>query len=216
MSLNSQVGNFLLSTDGHIVNAFNKLNFGVSGCLVDTEGYREMGHKVRQGAIAVEPASSSAGSSLSAVYTPGRDRLSVSTPLNLAGASGAAVVRQAEIVHEITHALMDFHRYAISDTLQEVLAYLAGTIYMRAHAVSASASEPRTQAILGAAQQVVVDRSMHVRAGQRLQLSDPDVAQLAAAIRGHSSYPNADTVRQADGVSGGLINPWYLPRRHVR
>ena len=48
--------------------------------------------------------------------------------------------------------------------------------------------------------------------GVHLWLRDPEVDLLTQAIRGHpDAYPDADVTRPSDGISGGLIDPWYLP-----
>ena len=142
MTLNENVADFLLSDDRHISFAIEKLNFFIENFHVDPEGYRELGQKIRQGALTVETASRNRGSRTSAVYTALRNRLSVSQNMNLTGSSAQDVIQQAEIIHEVTHALMDYHFYQTTGTVQEIAAYMAGGLYARAHARSLTSSQP--------------------------------------------------------------------------
>ena len=56
-----EVADFLLSSEGYVVYALGRLDFRVEGFRIDIEGYREIGHKIRSGAITVVAARSSAG-----------------------------------------------------------------------------------------------------------------------------------------------------------
>ena len=47
---------------------------------------------------------------------------------------------------------------------------------------------------------------------QRLSTGDPDVMALMNAIHAHRDYRSSHQTVSVDGISGGLINPWYEPR----
>lgn len=209
-ALERRVADFLLAETAPIKPAIDKLDFYLDDFHVDPEGFQEIGWKIRQDAVHVVPAQrSGSGHSVGAVYTPGRSLISVSGSLDLAG----SVADQSTIIHEVTHALMDFHHYHANNLVHEVAAYVAGGLYARARAMpSLSASEQAEQAILDTAQNIVGTRTMIVRPGTRLSMSDRDVRSLADAIGGSNIYPNLDAVTPSDGITGGLINPWYTPR----
>lgn len=211
-SLSAAVSNFLLSTDTSISFAINNIDFTLDGIRIDPEGYREMGHKVRSRGITIEPARSrSSSSALSAVYTPGLDKLTVSPNIDLTN----SVIDQAMIIHEMTHALVDYHRVRTLNMIDEALAYIAESIYARSKATQLSSRDTRAQAIITAAQNVVGSNPNFIIPQHIVNLtsSDRHVSQLLQAIRNHSSaYPNATQETNSDGITEGLINPWYLPR----
>jgi hypothetical protein len=209
MTAQTEVADFLLADQVPIKAAIDRLDFWLEDFHVDPEGYREIGHKVRSNAVRVIARRRGQAHGAGATYTALMDKISVSDNLDLAG----SIADQSLIIHEVTHALMDYHRYRASDLVQEVAAYVAGGLYARCRAMPGlRANRPEEQAILTAAQDIVTPRVMMVSPGTRLRMSDPDVQRLAAAIRGSSIYPDVDAVRGSDGISGGLVNPWYLPR----
>lgn len=212
MTLAADVANFLLSTDISISHAISNLDFTLDSIRIDPEGYHEMGHKIRQHAITVEAARSRSGSSaLSAAYTPALNKLSVSPGINLT----TSVVDQSTIIHEITHALVDYHRVATTEMVDEALAYIAGSIFALSRLTQLSSPDPRSQAIVAAAQNIVRANPSFLIPQRTVNLSssDANVSQLLQAIRNHTiAYPNATHATNSDGISGGLINPWYLPR----
>jgi GNAT superfamily N-acetyltransferase len=162
MALSDMVANFLLSNDASVTFALGKLDFTFDSFRVDYEGYREIGHKIRQGAIEVAEASASSGSQIAAVYTAQRDRLSVPANLDLSGRGRGSIGQQAMIVHECTHALMDFHYYQTTGAVQEACAYIAESIYATCKLIGLSGGgNTQSQAILDAASAIVTGRSMH-------------------------------------------------------
>lgn len=212
MPLATDVANFLLSNSTPISHAIGNLNFTLDGIQIDTEGYHEMGHKVRQNAIAVEPVRSRSGSSsLSAVYTPALNKLSVSANINLT----SSVADQSTIIHEITHALVDYHRVTTTQAIDEALAYIADSIYSLSRFTRLTSTDPKSNAIILAAQNIVRSNPAFLipQTTVSLNSSDINVSHLLQAIRNHTSaYPNVSHSTHSDGISGGLINPWYLPR----
>lgn len=210
-----QVVDFLLSQESYIVFGLGKLNFTLEGFRVDTEGYREIGHKIRSGAIEVRviPPDPDRESEVEATYTARMDKLSVPEGLDLRTEARGHIRNQAMIVHEATHALVDYHRATLSGALDEACAYVAGQVYSMSVGSPQTSSERRAQAILSASHAIVQQRRMKYVTGAVLRASDTDVAALVAAVRGHTgAYPDADVVRTGDGIDGGLLNPWYLPR----
>lgn len=208
-----EVADFLLSMESYIVFALGRLDFVVEGFRVDTQGYREIGHKIREHAITVAPVRSSAGTPIAAAYTPRRDRFSVPANLDLHSPGPARISNQSMIVHEATHALVDFHRFACTGAVNEACGYIAGQLYAMSLGVRQTAVAPRSRAIIAAAQAVVTGRRMVFRTGTHLSGRDPDMVALLGAITAHTSaYPDAGVLSTPDGIRGGLINPWYLPR----
>ena len=214
MALSDDVANFLLSTDASVQYGLSKLRFSVDGMRVDSEGYAEMGHKIRQGAIQVGQARSSSNSQAEAVYTPARDLLSLRPGIRLAGITPDVIGQQAGVVHEVTHALFDFHGYRTTNAVEEAVAYIAETLYATARFLRRRAPEnPRSDAILTAALNVVTSRGMLTQLGQALVSTSREIRALTNAVRAHPIYPDADAGNHADGVFGGLMNPWY-PSAH--
>ena len=208
-----EVSNFLLSTENYIVFALGRLDFRLQGFRIDIEGYREIGHKIRSGAITVSAARSSVGSQVAAVYTPRRDRLSVPANLDLHTPGPVRISNQSMIIHEATHALVDFHRFSCTGAVDEACGYIAGQLYAMSLGLRQTGAGVRSGAIITAAQAIVTGRQMTTRLGAHLTVRDPDVAALLAAITGHTSaYPDAGVRRTGDGIRGGLLNPWYMPR----
>ncbi|NNK64701.1 MAG: hypothetical protein HKO98_15990, partial [Gemmatimonadetes bacterium] len=204
----TEVADFLLSEESYITFGLGKLNFTLAGFRVDTQGYREIGHKIRQGAIEVRPVESAPGSSVAAVYTGLLDRLSVPAGLDLHTPRRRRIKDQSMVVHEVTHALVDFHRFTTTGALDEACAYVAGQLYAMSLGDLQSSSRPRDNAIFTASRTIVQQRRMKFVPGAVLMASDSDVAALAAAVRGHTqAYPDADVRRTGDGVHGGLIDP---------
>ena len=192
MAESDEVAGFLLSTESYIVFALDRLDFCVEAFRVDTEGYREIGHKIRQGAITVAPVRSSAGSQVAAVYTPHRDRLSVPANLDLHTPGPARISNQSMIVHEATHALVDFHRFTCTGAVDEACGYIAGQLYAMSLGLRQTGAGPRSSAIIAAAQAVVTGRRMVFQTGTRLSTRDPDMVALLGAITAHTSaYPDA-------------------------
>lgn len=213
MALADEVADFLLSTEQYITFGLGRLNFTLDDLRIDTEGYREIGHKVRQGAISVRPAQASAGSAVAAVYTSRLDKLSVPAGLDLSTAGPNRISQQAMIVHEATHAVADFHRYTMTGAQDEACAYIAGQLYAMTLGLRQRGGGPRAAAIIAAAQTVVSSRNMIAQTGQRLRSSDADITVLIQAITAHTSaYPDAGVQQTTDGIREGLLNPWYLPR----
>jgi hypothetical protein len=213
MSEADEVADFLLSTESYVVFALGRLEFSLDGFRVDREGYREIGHKIKQGAVAVVPVQSASGSRVAAVYTPRRDRLSVPAGLDLHTPGAARIGNQAMIVHECTHALIDFHRFTCSGAVNEACGYIAGQLYAMTLGLRQTGAGAESRAIIATAQAVVTGRRMTGTTGVQLRSTDRDVAALVAAVTAHTSaYPDARVVRTPDGISGGLINPWYQPR----
>jgi len=210
VALGDDVASFLLSTDTSVQYGLSRLQFSVDGMRVNSEGYAEMGHKIRQGAIQVVQATSSSNSQAAAVYTPARNLLSLPPGIRLAGSSAEVIGQQAGVVHEVTHALFDFHGYRTTNAVEEAVAYIAEMLYATARMLRRSTpGNPRSNAILTAALNVVTSRRMLTQLRQMLLSTSPEVRALADAVRAHPIYPDANAANHANGVFGGLMNPWY-------
>ncbi|RVT84477.1 hypothetical protein DXV76_12400 [Rhodobacteraceae bacterium CCMM004] len=214
MTARDDIAQFLQSDDRAIAFALARLNFTIDGFAVDTAGFRKIGQMVELGTITVGTSARGHGHVTAAVYTAlNRNRLTVPPGLDLTGRTARAVSDQAMVVHECTHALMDYHRFQTSAGAQEVAAYIAGALYAKARAVVMSApGDPQTDAIFSSAHAVVANRGMVGRLNQTLAAADPDVALLAAAVAGHREYAEvADDPARMDGI-GDLMDPWYPAR----
>jgi hypothetical protein len=217
MSLSGDVADFLLSRDTGVQWGLSRLRFSVDGLGVDPEGYAEMGHQIRQGGIRVREPQSAPGTPIAAAYTAGTNTLSLRLPagLQLTTSTAAAIGEQAGIVHEITHAIFDYHGYSTVNAVEEAVAYIAETLYATARALRrTNPGDRRADAILTAALAVVEGRQMRTRLGQALSSASEDVRALVAAIRAHTAaYPDADSTNHTDGIFGGLMNPYYPSNR---
>ena len=212
MALADEVADFLLSRQRHISYAIGNLDFYVDRFHVEPQGFREMGNLIRMGNIRVEPPSRSSRSAIAAVYTPALNKLSIAPGMDLAGTTPQAVIAQSQIIHEMTHALMDFHHYQTTGTMQEVAAYLSGGIYAHSHFISLTTTNPDSNRILTAARQVIQSHRMLIDHGVVITRSQRDVDRLARAIEAHPNYPDSSRIMQADGIETTLLNPWYMPR----
>ena len=200
------VAAFLLSTDPVITNAISRLNFSVDAIRLDPAGYRWMGKLMLEGAISVEGKEGAKGSATAAVYTSLLDKMTLRPDLKLAGSDNPAILEQTGVIHETTHALIDFHGFAATNAVEEATAYIAQVTYAFARSRVHSTGEPKGKAILEAALEVVRGRRLLVKPGQKMRSSDTDVKQLVEAVRQHpAAYPDADEQNHSDGIFGGQL-----------
>jgi hypothetical protein len=220
MALTAQakaVADFLTSRDKGIDYSLSRLEFSIDGMGIDPQGYREMGNKILEGGITVGEASSSGKSQIAAAYTAGLDKLSLpkGESLKLEGGSGEAVGDQAGIIHEITHALFDFHGYNTTVGVEEATAYIAETLFALVRGSRRSSDDPQSDKILKAAYEVVNGRKMILQTGQKLSSRDADVRKLVEAVRAHPDYSgSANDGNHVNGIFGGLMNPWYPSKNY--
>lgn len=130
----------------------------------------------------------------------------------LTGTTRRVIIDQAGIIHECTHALMDFHGARTTGAIHEAVAYVASAVYTISFEVLLSSSSTKGNVILQAANAIATGR----RFGGgvvRLAAGDQDVWTLLQTIRGHTAaYPDSDSISGTDGIREGLVNPYYLPR----
>jgi len=206
------IGEFLLSRGNSIRRALDRLDFEIEGFRIDPAGFREIGHKFLQRAISVFEQQGAASGHLGAAYTDRLDKMTLTAAPRLTGTGRTVVIDQAGIVHECTHALMDFHGARTTGAIHESAAYTAGAVYAVGFNVLLSSSSTRSNAILQAANAIATGRRFG-NGTVRLAAGDQDVAALVQAIRSHTAaYPDADSISGTDGIREGLMNPWYLPR----
>lgn len=172
------VAAFLTSKDPAITQALSRLDFSIDAIRLDPAGYRWMGKLMLAGGIDVTEAKGSGDSATAAVYTSLLDKMTLRPGLKLEGDGNSAILEQAGVVHETTHALVDFHGFATTNAVEEAAGYLAQVTYAKARSRVHFSADPKAQAILTAAVDIVMNRRLLVRTGQKLASSDRDVKAL--------------------------------------
>lgn len=204
------VAAFLTSKDPAITQALSRLDFSIDAIRLDPAGYRWMGKLMLEGGIDVTGAQASGDSATAAVYTSLLDKMTLRPGLKLEGDGNSAILEQAGVVHETTHALVDFHGFAATNAVEEAAGYLAQVTYAKARSRVHFSTEPKAQAILTAAVDIVMNRRLLVKTGQKLASSDSDVKALVEAIRQHpAAYPDADEQNHSNGIFGGQLKGSY-------
>lgn len=99
---------------------------------------------------------------------------------------GKTVMGRAAIFHESVHALMDVRSIRISMHDDEVIAYLADAMYLKASAVTSVSGGAQEKAIYAAAFTIIDTHKMLTKPG--VQLKAADCAALHDAIKGHPAY----------------------------
>lgn len=211
MALKDDLHKFLSDTSAPVGTAIGKIDFSLDTFRVDPEGYRRLAVLVQGESLKVDPVDGNEGSRLSAAYTPGLDKISVPTNLDM-----TTVAHQSTIIHEMTHALVDYHVYKTSELMDEAIAYIASAVFAAALGRTISSSDAQSKAILVAADAVVAKRKMATTRGVKLKATDADVKALTDAIAAHPSYNGAgERPSYANGIpltSFTPADPNYEPR----
>ena len=185
MSLQSDVAQVLR------VSPANRISFKIETIAVDSTQMALVASAIDKGDISVETGST--GPQLGAAYSsfvgrrfaPGEKKLIGSIKLGSDSVVRSALGR-ASIFHESVHALKDVKGWKVPSMQdEEVVAYLADAMYLRANHTSISGGALE-MAIYKAAFAMVDDRKMLANAGAMLTWSDCDA--LRAAIKAHPAY----------------------------
>lgn len=185
MSLESDVAQVLR------VHPVDRINFKVENIVIDKAQMNLVAKAIEKQDISV--GTGSTGPQLGAAYSSFVGRRFSAGEKKLIGSitlGGESVVRtalgKASIFHESVHALKDvkgWHVPSMQD--EEVVAYLADALYLRANHTSVSGGALE-MAIYKAAFAIVDARNMLTRLGVILKW--PDCDALRAAIKAHPAY----------------------------
>lgn len=184
MSLESDVAGVLRN------DPVGRISFKVDSIAVDKMQMASVAQAIENGDIAIEVGGT--GSQLGAAYSsftgrrvgPGEKKLVGKITLGSANVVKTALGK-AGIFHESVHALMDVKGLKVTMHNDEVVAYLADAMYLRATrtGISGGAQE---KAIFDAAFALVDGRRMLARSGVALTWQDCDA--LRDAIKAHPAY----------------------------
>jgi hypothetical protein len=184
MSLQSDVAGVLRN------DPVGRIGFKVENIVVDKAKMESVAKAIESQDIAVEVGGT--GAQLGAAYSsftgrrvlPGEKKLIGKITLGSANVAKTALGKAA-IFHESVHALMDVQSHKLSMHNDEVVAYLADALYLRATktAISGGAME---KAIFDAAFAIVDGRRMLAKKGVSLTWRDCDA--LRKAIQAHPAY----------------------------
>jgi hypothetical protein len=185
MSLESDVAQVLRA------HPVDRISFTVEAVVIDRTQMDLVARAIEKQDIRVETGST--GSQLGAAYSSfvgrrfsaGEKKLIGKITLGSEGAIKSAVGK-ASIFHESVHALKDVKGWKVPSMQdEEVVAYLADALYLRANHTSVSGGVLE-MAIYKAAFAIVDARSMLTKPGVLLKWTDCD--PLRAAIKAHPAY----------------------------
>ena len=184
MSLQSDVASVLRN------DPVGRIGFKIENIVVDKARMESVAKAIDRQDIAIEVGGT--GAQLGAAYSsftgrrvlPGEKKLIGKITLGSANVVKTALGRAA-IFHESVHALMDVQAFKPNMHNDEVVAYLADALYLRATktGISGGAME---KAIFDAAFALVDGRRMLARPGVKLTWQDCDA--LRNAIKAHPAY----------------------------
>lgn len=169
----------------------DRINFTVDNVTVNRKQMESVALAVEAGDIAVE--TEGAGSALGAGYSSyvhrqwkeGEKKLI--GKISLAGPNTVkSNVGKAAIFHECVHALKDVKSFKVTMQDDEVVAYIADALYMKANKTNASATSEEDKKILVAARALVDQHKMLERPGVTLTWKQCDA--LRDAIKTNTKY----------------------------
>lgn len=168
------------------------IDFTLEKLIVNPQRLHSVGQAIKQKRIAVELKST--GDKLGAAYSPHPNRMTLGSGDLLKSPMG-----RAGVLHEGVHALVDLYEVQSLTVLEdEVAAYLAETIYLRAWGHRVRTDHAETKAIYDAAWGLVDARSMHAKKGVRLTAQD--CRDLITAIHGHAGYADVKAEAKVSGL----------------
>ena len=169
----------------------DRISLRVDAITVDKGQMEQVAKAIDKGDIAVEVGNTGAqlGASYSSWKTrrldPGQKKLIGKITV---GSSGVVnnVMGKAAVFHESVHALMDVAGLKVTMHNDEVIAYLADAMYLKASNMTSVSGGPLEKAIYTAAFNLIDDRKLLTMRGTRLSWSDCDA--LRNAIKAHPAY----------------------------
>ena len=185
MSLESDVADVLRKDPS------GRINFKVDNIAVNKKVMEPVAAAIEAGDIAVE--TEGVGGALGAAYssyvgrkwTTGEKKLI--GKISLAGPKTVTTqIGKAAIFHESVHALMDVASIKITMHNDEVVAYIADALYMKATNIKASTNSAEDKKILDAARALVDQHKLLETPGKTLTWQQCD--GLRDAIKANSKY----------------------------
>jgi hypothetical protein len=168
-----------------------RISIRVDVITVDKNQLEQVAKAIEKGDIAVEVGSS--GSQLGASYSswktrrlaPGEKKLIGKIVVGSANAVNN-VIGKAAVYHECVHAMMDVLNLKVTMHNDEVIAYLADAMYLKAMNMSSVGGDPLAKAIYTAAFKLIDSKKLLTMRGTKLSWSDCDA--LRDAIKAHPAY----------------------------
>ena len=185
MSLESSVASVLRT------EPVGRISFKVDNAAVNKMQMESVAKAIEKEEIAVRIGS--AGSQLGAAYSSWKGRrwnvgekkyigeIKVSSP-----AVVNSVMGKAAVFHESVHAMMDVKNISIPMHDDEVIAYLADAMYLKASKLATVSGGAQEKAIYAAAFNIIDKHQMLTKPGVALKGSD--CAALRDAIKAHPAY----------------------------
>ncbi|WP_035607962.1 hypothetical protein [Haloferula sp. BvORR071] len=169
----------------------DRVSIRVDVITVDKTQMEKVAKAIDSGDIAVEVGNT--GSQLGASYSswkgrrldPGEKKLIGKITVGSANVVNN-VIGKAAVFHESVHALMDVADIKVIMHNDEVIAYLADAMYLKAMNMTSIGGDPLAKAIYAAAFKLIDDRKLLTMRGTKLTWSDCDA--LRDAIKAHPAY----------------------------
>ncbi len=168
-----------------------RISFKIDVITFDKSQMEHVAKAIDNKDVAVEVGNS--GSQLGASYSswktrrldPGQKKLIGKITVGSANVVNH-VMGKAAVFHESVHALMDVRDIKVTMHNDEVVAYLADAMYLKASNVTSVSGGAPEKAIYEAAFKLIDDRKMLTNRGVALSWSDCDA--LRDAIKAHPAY----------------------------
>jgi hypothetical protein len=169
----------------------DRVSIRIDVITVDKTQMEKVAKAIDSGDIAVEIGSS--GSQLGASYSswkgrrldPGEKKLIGKITVG-SNSVVSNVIGKAGVFHECVHALIDVAGIKVNMHNDEVIAYLADAMYLKASSMTSVGGGPLEKAIYAAAFKLIDDRKLMTMRGTQLSWSDCDA--LRNAIKAHPAY----------------------------
>jgi len=169
----------------------DRVSIKIDVITVDKTQLEKVAKALDSGDIAVEVGNT--GSQLGASYSswkgrrldPGEKKLIGKITVGSANVVNN-VIGKAAVFHECVHALVDVLALKVTMHNDEVIAYLADAMYLKAMSMNSVGGDPKAKAIYAAAFKLIDDRKLLTMRGTKLTWSDCDA--LRDAIKAHPAY----------------------------
>lgn len=188
MSLESDVADILRKDPS------DRINFKVDNIAVNKKMMESVAAAIESGDIAVE--TGSVGGGLGAAYSSFVSRTwktgekKLIGKISLGGARTlTTTVGRAAVFHESVHALMDVKSLKITMHNDEVVAYIADALYMKANKTQGSTTVDEDKKILDAARAIVDQHKLLEKPGVTLTWQQCEALRVAIADNSHYRLP---------------------------